>query len=56
MSNQYVAVVHLVEDSVTGDIILPLPQEVIDSLNWKPGDELSWDILPDGSISITLAK
>jgi hypothetical protein len=32
------------------DLILPIPDEVLEELNWKEGDVLIWDIKPDGSI------
>lgn len=37
------------EDPETGDVILPLPQELLDKLGWKPGDELSWNESETGS-------
>lgn len=30
------------EDPDTGDLILPIPQELLDKLGWKPGDNLEW--------------
>lgn len=30
------------EDPDTGDLILPIPQELLDRLGWKPGDNLEW--------------
>ena len=24
------------------DLVLPLPQELLDELDWKPGDTLNW--------------
>lgn len=32
------------------NLILPIPDEVLNSLNWKEGDILVWDIKDDGSI------
>lgn len=30
------------EDPETGDLILPIPQELLDRMGWKPGDNLEW--------------
>lgn len=30
------------EDPETGEMILPLPDELLQKLNWKIGDELEW--------------
>lgn len=30
------------EDPDTGDLILPIPQELLDRMGWKPGDNLEW--------------
>lgn len=34
------------------DLILPIPDEVLNELNWKEGDVLVWDIKDDGSITL----
>lgn len=31
------------EDPETGDLILPIPQELLEKMGWKEGDELSFD-------------
>ena len=36
-------------DPVTGDLILPLPAELIEMQGWKNGDELEWIDADDGS-------
>lgn len=36
-------VVELEEDPATGDLICPLPDEMLASLGWKEGDTLDWD-------------
>ena len=41
--------VTLEEDSETGELILPLPQEILDDKGWKEGDELEWIDNEDGS-------
>lgn len=37
------------EDPETGDLILPIPQPVLDSLGWKEGDDVKFDIREDGT-------
>ena len=39
----------LQEDPETGDLILPIPQPVLDSLGWKEGDDIDFDIREDGT-------
>ena len=34
----------LEEDIATGELILPLPTDLIEQLGWKEGDDLVWDI------------
>jgi hypothetical protein len=41
------------EDPVTGDIILPLPQEMLNLQGWKEGDTLEWKDNKDGSWTIS---
>lgn len=40
------------EDPETGEAILPLPQEMLDKVNWKDGDTLEWIDNNDGSWSL----
>jgi hypothetical protein len=40
------------EDPETGDAILPLPQEMLDEVGWKSGDNLNWIDRGDGSWAI----
>ena len=42
MTKQWTAV--LEEDEETGELILPLPTDLIEQLGWKEGDDLVWDI------------
>lgn len=35
------------------DIILPLPNDLLDQLKWKEGDVLVWDVREDGSVVLT---
>ena len=41
------------EDLETGELLLPLPDELIASLGWKEGDNLVWDVRTDGSIGLS---
>lgn len=36
-------IVALEEDPETGDLIMPIPQDILDSQGWKVGDTLDWD-------------
>lgn len=38
------------EDPETGDLLLPLPPQLLKQLGWKEGDELDFDIRKDGTI------
>lgn len=40
------------EDPETGDLLLPIPPEVLTSLGWKEGDDLNIDIREDGTFLI----
>ena len=44
------------EDPETGDIVLPLPQDLLDLQGWAEGDTLEWIDNKDGSWSIQKAK
>lgn len=37
------------EDKETGDLLLPLPQELLDEMGWKEGDNLEWTEGENGS-------
>lgn len=41
--------IELIEDE-NGDLILPIPEEVIETLDWKEDDLLTWDIKGNGII------
>lgn len=41
------------EDPETGDLILPLPLEVLKLQGWVDGDELEWSDNGDGTWSLT---
>lgn len=40
------------EDPETGDLILPIPQPILDDMGWKEGDEVKFEIDADGKIYI----
>ena len=40
------------EDPETGDAILPLPQDMLDEVGWKSGDNLNWIDRGDGTWEI----
>ena len=40
------------EDPETGDIILPIPYDLMESQGWKDGDTLEWIDNNDGSWTI----
>ena len=48
--------VTLEEDSETGDLILPLPDELLKEAGWKTGDTLDWKDNGDGTFSMTKKK
>ena len=37
------------EDPNTKDLVLPLPQEMLDEVGWNPGDNLEWHDRGDGT-------
>lgn len=39
--NQYEVITQ--QDS-NGDVLIPIPPVLLDSLNWKPGDDISFDL------------
>ena len=45
--------IDLEEDPETGDIILPLPPELLAEAGWKEGDDLVWTDNGDGSFTMT---
>ena len=44
------------EDDETGDLILPLPQEMLDLQGWTEGDTLEWIDNKDGTWSLQKVK
>jgi len=43
----------LEEDPDTGDLIMPLPDEILASQNWQVGDTLTWNVDDDGQCTLT---
>ena len=36
------------EDPETGDLLLPIPQELLDKMGWREGDEIEWKVDTQG--------
>lgn len=41
------------EDPITGDLLLPLPEELLSAVGWHEGDELDWQQTTDGNWVLT---
>jgi bifunctional DNA-binding transcriptional regulator/antitoxin component of YhaV-PrlF toxin-antitoxin module len=41
---------------VDDDGVLTFPDELVELQNWKEGDEINFDILPDGTLILTKVK
>lgn len=54
MNNRWEVIIE--EDPETGDLILPLPKELLDIQGWKEGDEIEWIDNGDGTWSIVKNK
>jgi hypothetical protein len=52
MTNKWTIDLEEAEDG-SGDLVMPLPQELLDSAGWKEGDNLTWKDLGNGSWSLT---
>jgi bifunctional DNA-binding transcriptional regulator/antitoxin component of YhaV-PrlF toxin-antitoxin module len=40
-TNQYEVIT---QQDINGDVLIPIPPVLLDSLKWKPGDEISFDL------------
>lgn len=40
-------------DSETGELMIDIPQEIIDQLGWKAGDSLAWTVHENGTVTIS---
>jgi bifunctional DNA-binding transcriptional regulator/antitoxin component of YhaV-PrlF toxin-antitoxin module len=38
------------EEDANGNLIMPIPEEVLETLGWETGDLLTWDLKGDGII------
>ena len=44
--------VKLEEDPETGELVLPIPVELLNQMGWDDGDTLLWEEMSNGSYSI----
>ena len=44
------------QDPVTGELIIPIPPEVLQRLDWKEGDEITFNRDREGKLVISLFK
>ena len=42
--------VEIFEDAETGELTVPFPADLLETMGWKEGDEISWEI--EGNIAI----
>ena len=49
-------IITLEKDPETGDLILPLPEKLMEETGWKTGDTLDWKDNGDGTFSMTKQK
>ena len=52
MTNKWIIDLEEAKDA-SGDLIMPLPQDLLDSAGWKEGDVLEWKDLGNGTWSLT---
>jgi len=52
MTNKWIIDLEEAEDG-SGDLVMPLPQALLDSAGWKEGDVLDWKDLGNGTWSLT---
>ena len=52
MTNKWIIDLEAAKDA-SGDLIMPLPQDLLDSAGWKEGDVLEWKDLGNGTWSLT---
>ena len=41
------------EDTTTGDLYLPFPNDMLEKLGWVEGDTLEWSVNDNGSFTLT---
>jgi hypothetical protein len=45
-------IIQLEEDPDTGDLVMPLPAELMTAQGWAIGDTLTWNIDDEGTVTI----
>lgn len=50
--NHNTVIVSIEEDQITKDLLLPIPQEILDKLEWDENTELTLEIEDSGQIII----
>lgn len=50
-TNQNISAIVTLEEN-GDDLILPLPDEILDALNWNENEVLEWIVQPDNTITI----
>ena len=46
-------IVTVTEDTETGDLLLPIPDELLVEMSWNIGDTLHWTVLENGTIMLS---
>lgn len=52
MTNKWIIDLEEAKDA-SGDLIMPLPQDLLETAGWKEGDVLEWKDLGNGTWSLT---
>ena len=45
-------IIQVEEDPETGELVLPLTDEILEKAGWKIGDTLTWTVKTNGSIIV----
>jgi hypothetical protein len=45
-------IITLEEDPATGDLVLPLNDEILEVTGWQLGDTLVWEVLGDRTVQV----
>jgi hypothetical protein len=51
---RYEVITH--EDDATGDLILPIPPQLLEQLGWREGDEIEFAISEEGKYILKLSN
>lgn len=46
-------IISLEEDPETGELVMPLPPELMTAQGWEIGDTLTWNIDDEGTVTLT---